>query len=179
MNKQSNLLFILVFGILFLSHSILRAQDSLKYSVEDAKATIEKFSAADEAVAELFQSAHGYAVFPSIGKAGIGVGGAGGKGVVFENGKAIGGSNMSQVSIGLQLGGQKYSEVIFFETERALNTFIADKYTFAAQVSAVAIASGESADAKYEDGVLVFTMPLGGLMFEASVGGQNFKFHPF
>ena len=154
-------------------------KDKEKYDVTAANETIAAFSEKDITVAGHFGKAYGYAVFPSIGKGAIGIGGAGGRGVVFEQGNVIGGSDMSQVSVGFQLGGQKYSEVIFFENEDALNRFISDKFTFAAQVSAVAVASGESADAKYEDGVLVYTMPLGGLMFEAAVGGQKFSFHPF
>ncbi len=82
---------------------------------------------------------------------------------------------MSQVTIGFQAGGQKYAEVIFFEDERAYTRFVADKFEFAAQVSAVALKSGVSLDAKYTDGILVFTIAIGGLMYEASIGGQKFK----
>jgi len=177
--KNRYLLSLLIIMSFFVLDVNAQKEKKDKYSVENAEETIAEFKKKDQAVAGYFESAYAYAVFPSIGKGAIGVGGAGGHGVVYEQGKAVGGSDMSQISVGLQLGGQKYSEVIFFEDENAFNRFIADKYTFAAQVSAVAVASGESADAKYEEGVLVFTMPLGGLMFEAAVGGQKFKFHPF
>jgi lipid-binding SYLF domain-containing protein len=82
---------------------------------------------------------------------------------------------MTQVTVGLQAGGQKYAEVIFFENAQAYERFIGNKFEFAAQVSAVALKSGASADAKYRDGMMVFTQAIGGLMYEASVGGQKFK----
>lgn len=95
---------------------------------------------------------------------------------MFKQGEMIGGSNMTQITVGFQLGGQEYSEVIFFETADSYNRFINNKYQFAAQASAVALKSGISADASYTDGVAVFTQDKGGLMYEASVGGQKFKF---
>ena len=150
-----------------------------KYDVDAAKATSAEFKEEDPDIAGLFSSAYGYAVFPSIGKGGVGIGGAAGRGVVFKGGAPAGGSHMTQVSVGLQLGGQKYSEVIFFENATAYEKFVGEKFKFAAQASAVALASGASADATYADGVLIFTMPIGGLMYEASVGGQQFKFEAF
>ena len=121
---------------------------------------------------------YGYAVFPNVGKGAIGIGGAYGKGEVFEQGKRIGTATMTQGTIGLQLGGQAYSEVVFFKDKRALNTFKANTLELSAQASAVAVKAGGSADADYEAGVAIFTMAKGGLMLEASVGGQEFKFTP-
>ncbi len=150
-----------------------------KYDPDEARATIDEFKKEDPEIGKFFDSSYGYAVFPSIGKGAIGVGGAGGKGVVFKQGDPTGGCNMTQVSIGFQLGGQAYSELIFFEDEKTYDNFINNKFQFAAQASAVALKSGASADAKYMEGVLVFTMAKGGLMYEASIGGQKFKFVPF
>ena len=150
-----------------------------KYDPEEARTTIDEFKEEDPEISQFFNSSYGYAIFPSIGKGAIGVGGAGGKGVVFRQGDPTGGCNMTQVSIGFQFGGQAYSEVIFFEDEKTYDNFINNKFQFAAQASAVALKSGASKDAKYAEGVLVFTMAKGGLMYEASIGGQKFKFVPF
>ncbi len=107
------------------------------------------------------------------------VGGAGGKGILYENGSAAGKAKMIQVTVGAQAGGQSYREVIFLETKEALQHFKEDKVEFSGQVSAVAAKSGASANAKYADGVLVFTQERGGLMLEASVGGQKFTYTAF
>ncbi len=125
---------------------------------------------------QLFDSASGYAVFPTVGKGAIGVGGAYGRGQLFEDGQVGGFCDLTQGTIGFQLGGQAYSELIFFETATALTRFRRGNFAFAAQASAVAATAGASADADYESGVIVFTMAKGGLMFEASVGGQKFNF---
>ncbi len=148
-------------------------------SVKDAQETVDLFKKTDPDLARFFESAAGYAVFPSVGKGGIGIGGAYGSGVLFQRGKAVGTTTLSQVTIGLQLGGQAYSEVIFFQTEKALADFKEGNFAFSAQVSAVALASGASANAKYQQGVAVFTAAKGGLMYEASVGGQKFGYEPF
>jgi len=148
---------------------------SQENDVDKAKETIMDFKKEDPGIGKLFESSYGYAVLPAIGKGGIGIGGAGGKGTVFRAGEPVADVKMSQVTIGLQLGGQKYAEVIFFESEEAYTRFVEKDFEFAAQVSAVALASGTSADAKFKDGMLVFTQALGGLMYEASIGGQRFK----
>ena len=97
---------------------------------------------------------------------------------VYENGKMIGFADLTQASIGLQAGGQTFSEIIVFENENALNKFKNNKLEFSAQASAVALKAGASAQARFENGVAVFTKPKGGLMFEASIGGQKFNFKP-
>jgi lipid-binding SYLF domain-containing protein len=132
----------------------------------------------DPGLQKFFDSAAGYAVFPSVGKGAIGVGGAYGRGEVFEGGKPVGYATLTQASIGLALGGQTYTELIFFENQAALDRFKSGNFAFAAQVSAVALKSGVSANAKYEDGVAVFTLGQAGLMYEASIGGQKFAFEP-
>lgn len=157
--------------------------------------TISIFKKAGES-AKFFETAYGYAVFPTIGKGGIGVGGAYGKGRVYEQGKVIGETSMSQVSIGFQLGGQGFSQIIFFEDKRALEEFTSGNFEFGAEASAVAITaaagakanttgnsagvSGGKNDAKtvgsYHKGMATFTVVKGGLMYEATVSGQKFTF---
>jgi lipid-binding SYLF domain-containing protein len=123
-----------------------------------------------------FYDAHGFAVYPVITKGGLGIGGAGGKGLVFENYKVIGGASLAQATLGLQAGGQQYMEVIFFEDKAALDRFKEGKVKFSGQASAVALKDGASVDVDYQDGVAVFTKAKGGLMAEASLGGQKFKY---
>jgi lipid-binding SYLF domain-containing protein len=132
----------------------------------------------DPGMADWFKNAAGYAVFPSVGKGGIGIGGAYGKGLVIAGDTVVGSASLSQVSIGLQLGGQAYSEFIFFRDETALADFKRGNFEMGAQASAVAATTGASADASYNSGVAIFTNISGGLMGEASVGGQKFKFEP-
>lgn len=119
---------------------------------------------------------YGYVIFPKVTKAGIGIGGAAGKGVVYKNHEIIGSSKLRQASVGLQLGGQQYSEVIFFENKKSFDNFINGNLKFDAQASAVAITVGASVDVAYQDGLAIFTRTKGGLMYEASLGGQHFEF---
>ena len=132
----------------------------------------------DADLAKWFAAAYGYVVFPSITKAAVVVGGAAGNGQVFEKGAYIGDAHVTQGTIGAQLGGQSFSEVIFFETKAALDRFKENKFEWTAGLSAVAAAEGKTKDAKYANGVAVFTHAKKGLMAEASVGGQKFKFTP-
>lgn len=159
--------------------------------------TVKVFKDAGES-GNFFNNSHGYAVFPSIGKGGVGIGGAHGKGRVYSGGKHIGDTSMTQLTIGFQLGGQVFSQIIFFEDKRALDEFTSGNFEFGAQVAAVAITAGVSAAAttagssagasggkkdattagKYNKGMAIFTVAKGGLMYEASVGGQKFSYTP-
>ena len=141
-------------------------------------AAIAAFKRDDPGLERFFAGSVGYAVFPGVGKGAIGIGGAHGTGEVFAGGRVIGTTSLTQVTIGLQLGGQAYREVIFFETPAALESLTRGHLQLSAQVSAVAAAEGAAATAKYRDGVAVFTRAKGGLMYEASVGGQKFSFKP-
>jgi len=132
----------------------------------------------DPGLKKFFDEAAGYAVFPTVGKGAVGVGGAFGRGELYEAGQLEGFCTLTQASIGLALGGQAYTELIFFETQHALDRFKTGNFAFAAQASAVALKSGASANAKYTDGVAVFTMAEAGLMYEASIGGQKFSYRP-
>ncbi len=122
--------------------------------------------------------AYGCAIFPKVTKAGLGIGGAGGKGIVYKDKGIVGSAKLIQASLGLQAGGQQYSEVIFFENQESFDRFTNGNLKFDAQASAVAITEGASVDVAYQNGVAVFTQVKGGLMFEASIGGQHFKFDP-
>lgn len=152
----------------------------------------------DAGASNLFDSAYAYALFPTIGKAGFVVGGAYGEGRVYRGGEVIGDTSMTQATIGFQLGGSGFSQVIFFEDQRALNEFTKGGFEFGADAQAVALtaavggsakSSGSSATASggknnadtigtYYKGMATFTITKGGLMYEASVGGQKFTFKP-
>jgi lipid-binding SYLF domain-containing protein len=152
---------------------------SADVTIKEAKEAVKVLKQADPGLQKkFFDHAAGYAIFPSVGKGGLVVGGAGGSGYVFQKGKAVGKTTLSQVTIGAQVGGQAYYEIIFFETADALASFKKGEWTMAAQVSAVALKSGASADAAYKEGVAVFTLSKGGAMAEASVGGQKFGYKP-
>jgi lipid-binding SYLF domain-containing protein len=130
----------------------------------------------DPGMKDWFTNSAGYAVFPKVGKGGIGIGGAYGKGLVISGDRVIGKTSLSQLSIGLQLGGQAYAEFIFFYDQTALSDFQRGNFELGAQASAVAATAGASADASYNKGVAIFTDITGGLMYEASVGGQKFTY---
>ncbi|MGA3067541.1 MAG: YSC84-related protein [Tepidisphaeraceae bacterium] len=130
----------------------------------------------DPSLRDIIQASSGYAVFPSVGKGAIGIGGAYGKGDVYQNGAVVGYCDMTQGSIGVQLGGQDYVEILVFQNPEAVQRFENGNFTFDAQATAVAVKSGAGANAKFENGVAVFTMAEAGLMYEAAVGGQNFAY---
>lgn len=147
--------------------------DEMQLSV--AKAIVDMTNK-DPGMSKFFDGAAGYAVYPNVGKGGIGIGGAHGKGLVIVDNKAIAETSLSQITIGLQLGGQVYAEFIFFKDKTALGHFQRGNFELGAQASAVAVTLGASADADYDKGVAIFTNVGGGLMYEASVGGQKFKY---
>ena len=151
----------------------LAADDRSKLTAE-AQEAASALITHDPSLKGEIDGAAGYAIFPGVGKGGIGLGGARGTGQVFSHGAAVAKTTLTQVTIGLQLGGQKYVEIILFENRAALDRFLAGKFTLSAQASAVAAKAGAAANAKYADGVKVVTMAIGGLMYEASVGGQKF-----
>jgi len=147
--------------------------DKLELSVAQS---IIKAKDKDPNLAKWFDDAYAYAVFPKVGKGGIGIGGAHGKGLVIHGDKTVGKTSLSQVTLGFQLGGQVYSQYIMFKDKTAFDHYTRGNFEMGAQVSAVAITLGASADASYDKGVAVFTIAEGGLMYEASIGGQKFKY---
>ncbi len=151
------------------------------------------------AVQPFFKNAYGYAVFPTIGKGGIVIGAAYGEGQVYARGKVTGTASLAKMSVGFQLGGQAFSQMIFFEDERAFEEFTSGSFEFDASASAVAITAGAQAKAGtegatagasagpatgaqaktgYHKGMAVFVHTKGGLMYEASIGGQKFSYKP-
>lgn len=159
--------------------------------------TVELFRKSGQS-AVYFEGCYGYAVFPTVGKGGLVVGAAHGKGRVYEQGVYVGDTSMNQVSVGFQAGGQAYSQIVFFEDARALGEFTNGTFEFGADIGAVAITAGASAHAgstgnsagasggkkdatttgKYHKGMTVFTIAKGGAMYEASVAGQKFSYKP-
>lgn len=175
MKKLSLLMLSILFSVTVFAQSEKKQQEIIAESSEARQ----DFLKTDKGMDQFFGSSYGYVIFPNVGKGGLGVGGASGNGVAYEQGNKVGMAKLTQVSIGFQAGGQSFREVIFFEHKAEFDRFKENKIEFAAQVSAVAAAAGVSADAKYVEGVAVFTMAKGGLMYQASVGGQKFKFEPF
>ncbi len=145
---------------------------------DEVGSAIQRFHNIDPFIGRQMDSAWGYAVFPSVGRGGVGLGGAYGAGEVFEKGQPVGYCELKQGTIGAQLGGQEYRELILFQDAGALSRFKNNEFAFAAQANAVAAKEGTSTDADYKEGVIVYTEPIGGLMAEASVGGQKFSFRP-
>ena len=159
--------------------------------------TIRVFRNAGES-ARFFDNNYGYAVFPTVGKAGIVIGGAYGKGRVYRHGQYVGDTSLTQLSVGYQLGGQAYSEIVFFKDKRAFDEFTRGNFEFGAEASAVALTAGINADAstsgiaagasggrhdattvgRYYKGMATFTVARGGLMYDASIGGQKFSYTP-
>lgn len=177
---KAALTLVLSSALVFGSATAFAGWDSDEADEYDAKAqeAIAEFLDEDPSVQKFFDTAVGYVVIPSVGKAGFGIGGARGKGVLYENGAVTAVITMTQLSFGFQWGGQAYSQFIFFEDAATLTNFKHGNYELGAQASAVAITAGVSADAEFNGGMAIFTQTKGGLMYEASVGGQKFKVEP-
>lgn len=147
--------------------------DTLMQDARDAKTAMIQ---ADKGVEELFNTSAGYAIFPNVGKGAYIIGGASGNGVVYQNGTAVGYSNLKQVDVGLQVGGKAYREVLFFKTQEALEDFKDGEYELSGNASAVIIEKGKSKTIKFQDGIAVATMPKAGAMVGVSVAGQRFGY---
>ena len=182
----------------FLVLSLVTFFSQTVWADSDAEA-LDSFRKAGES-GVYFNSSYGYAIFPTIGKGGIGIGGAHGSGGIYAQGKKMGTSKMTQITVGFQLGGQAFSQIIFFEDHRAYQSFTTGNFEFSAQASAVAITAGVSAEANtgggassgvsggrndattshsgYRKGMAIFTIAKGGLMYEAALGGQKYSYTP-
>ena len=187
MFRRLNTLLVLCFGLLAFAPAY----------ADDYADAADAFRKASQS-ASFFSNSYGYALFPTIGKGGVGIGGAHGKGRVYVKGAYVGDTSMTQVTVGAQLGGEAFRQIIFFEDERAFKEFTAGQFEFGAQAQAVAITAGataqtttggtgagknvggDKADVKggYQKGMAVFTLAKGGLMYEASIGGQKFNYAP-
>jgi lipid-binding SYLF domain-containing protein len=142
----------------------------------EAGSTMKQMSAEDPTLGTLVQRGYGYTLFPKVTKGGLVVGGAYGRGVVYERGQHIGYADLSQGSVGLQAGAQTFSELLVFENKDALDRFKAGHVNFAADASAVILKSGVATDITFVDGVAAVVNPIGGAMVEASIGGQQFTY---
>jgi len=142
---------------------------------EKAQAALAEFKEKDPKVQKFIDASAGYVVIPTVGKAGLGIGGARGKGLLYEDGEITAFVTLTQLSFGFQAGGQAYSEFIFIEDAATLENFKRGNYELGAQASAVIVKAGASADAEFNGGMAIFTQVKGGAMYEASVGGQKFK----
>jgi len=166
-------------ALLLMSGKAVAFEPSTSSEMElDVKKAILEILEKSPGIQYFFDNSAGYAVFPSVGKGGFVVGGAFGRGLVIVNEQVDGHTSLSQATIGAQIGGQKYSQFIFFKDQTALDNFKRGNFEFGAQASAVAITASASVDASYDAGVAVFTQAGGGLMAEATIGGQRFSYAP-
>lgn len=172
--------------ILILSVGFVAACSTAPRTVQDrtdlrqeANSALSQARSGDAGFDSIIRRAPGYAVFPQVSKGGAGIGGAYGRGILYQNGTAIGYTDLSQATVGAQLGGQTYTQILVFENVAALNRFRQGNFEFSAQATAVALHSGESANARFQEGIAVFTTDEKGLMAEASVGGQKFSYQAF
>ncbi len=188
-NSKSGLFSLMIIFVMSVSHM------AFADSYSDATSVFKN----SHVTKSFFNKCHGYAIFPTVGKGGIGIGGAYGEGRVYEKGKMTGTVSLAKLSIGFQLGGQAFSEIIFFQDKRAYKEFTSGNFEFDASASAVAITAGAQAkagtegataganvgeskggqaDINYTKGMAVFVHTKGGLMYEAAIGGQKFSFTP-
>jgi lipid-binding SYLF domain-containing protein len=145
---------------------------------QDAQTAVSRMTSEEPAIQEMIDKGYGYVIFPNAGKGGLIVGGAYGRGIVYEQGRQIGFADITQLSAGAQIGGQAFSELIVFENKESLDRFRNNQLTFAANASAVIVKKGVAAANRFENGVAVYVMPKAGAMAEAAVGGQKFTFTP-
>ena len=170
------LVFAVLAGLLSSCATAPASREDKAELVAEATSRWQQMRTADPALTALVQRGHGYALFPDVGKAGLGVGGAYGRGVVYERGQHIGYADLTQGTIGAQVGGQSFSELLVFEHKAALDRFKAGEFGFAAGASAVVLKSGVATTPNFVDGVAVIVQPVGGVMAEAAIGGQQFTY---
>ncbi len=178
MKNKSNLLITAFVALAFATGCSSSTGEKSDELTKDVKETKAEFLKSDDTLGATLDNASGYVIFPSVAKGGLGVGAATGKGELFDKGNphASGDVSLNQVTVGLQAGGQSYAELILFEDATTLDNFKKGNFEFSAQATAVAATAGASANAKYEKGVMVLTIANGGLMYEASIGGQKFDY---
>jgi len=146
--------------------------------VDEAQATLKEMKAQDASLQGFIDKGYGHVMFPSVGKGGLIAGGAYGRGVVYRGNEMVGYADLTQASVGLQAGGQSFAELIVFQDEATFNKFTASQLQFGANASAIALKTGAGSTATFQNGLAVFVMPKGGLMFEVSLSGQQFKYQP-
>lgn len=176
-----------VFAVIMLCSGFAMAQDNgnddevvdredRQRIINDAEEAKQIFMDNHPETSNLFNTSVGYAIFPNVGKGAYILGGAAGNGVVYENDERVGFAELRQLDIGLQLGGQAYRQVIFFNTQEALNRFKEGNFEFGGNASAVLLEEGAAESINFQDGIAVVTMPKAGAMLEISIGGQRFNY---
>lgn len=177
MMKAFRSLLLALFAVTMLSGAAFAGWDPSDEG--NAERTVDMFRRSDPSLERFFSRAYGYVVFPDIYKGGFMIiGGGHGKGIVYEQGTPIGRSKVTLLNVGPQLGGQSFSEIIFFKDRAALENFTKGNYTLSAQFGVVVVKAGVATNTDYSDGVAVFALPKAGLMGEATIGGQKFSFEP-
>lgn len=149
-----------------------------KKIISDSEAAKKEFIVTNAALESQFNNATAYVIFPNVGKGAVVVGAASGNGAVYKDGKLVGMASMKQLDVGAQIGGEAYSEVIFFNTEEAFKKLKNNELELTSQIAAVAVEEGKSLNTKFTDGLAVYVLPKAGLMAEVSVGGQKFEYRP-
>jgi lipid-binding SYLF domain-containing protein len=142
----------------------------------DSNTAVTALTTKDPSLANLLKNSDSYAIFPTVGKAAAGIGASYGHGEVYQGGKRVGYAEMTAATIGASLGGQSYAELIVFRTPEALQRFESGQFTFDASASAVAVSAGAGDQVKWENDTAVYLDLNGGLMADASIGGQKFNF---
>ena len=170
------LVLVVVAGLMVSCATAPSSSEDKQALITEAATRMQQMRAEDPEVGELVKRGYGYSLFPKVGKGGLVVGGAYGRGVVYEQGRHIGYSDLTQGSVGLQAGGQTFSELLVFENKSALDQFKEGKLNFAADASAVVLKSGVATNATFVNGVAVMVSPIGGAMLEAAIGGQQFTY---
>jgi lipid-binding SYLF domain-containing protein len=155
-----------------------KEEEALEELHAESKATVRRMAEEDPGLQPVVEKAYAYAVFPSVGKATAVIGGAYGKGEVFQGDQLVGYAGLVQLTVGVQLGGQTFSEIVVFENEEALKRFKVGRTAFAANASAVLVKAGAAASSNYDEGAMVFVSSEGGMMIEAAIGAQKFIFKP-
>lgn len=158
--------------------ALAQSASDIAAAENQTRATLDRFIAKQPGISAQLKSAYGYAIYPEITKAGFLIGGAGGDGIVYRGAKAVAFSRASQFTVGAQIGGQTFSQLLIFQNKAAFDRFARGEFVFGASASAVAGKNGESEAADYKDGVATYSLVGNGLMAEAAIGGLKFTYKP-
>ena len=178
MRKSPRRGFVLTLTILTIAGTAAAGTPSNEELASDARDAMARLQRGDSTLKPVLDSAVGYAIFPEVSNGGFIFGGSGGRGEVYEGGKLVGHAKISQETVGARAEGQKFIELILFKRKSALTRFKKDRFELSSEATANAAAQGAAAKAKYADGVAIIVLPIGGLVAEASIGGQRLKFIP-
>lgn len=176
LNMKNSLPPFLTLLLLVFSCNLIAQTEDHKELIADTRKAKAAFITKEPGLSQIFATSEGYVIFPNVGKGAYVIGGAAGNGLVYENGYLVGLAKLRRVDVGIQVGGQAYRQVIFFNTEAALKRFKEGNFELAANASAVVLDEGRARSVEFREGVAVVTMPKAGAMVEISVGGQKFEY---